>query len=90
MGVEHEEAFESEICEHLAANGWIYEPENTQGYDKTRAIFPEDVFAWVQQTQPAEWAKIVKPEASVAEQEKAKDQLLDRLVKTLDLPLDAG
>ena len=90
MGVEHEEAFESEICEHLAANGWIYEPENTHGYDKTRAIFPEDVFAWVQQTQPDEWAKIVKPEASVAEQEKAKDQLLDRLVKTLDLPLDAG
>ncbi|MGB3731321.1 type I restriction endonuclease subunit R [Microbacterium sp.] len=90
MGIQHEEAFEREICEHLAANGWIYEPENTHGYDKVRALFPEDVFAWLQRTQPDEWDKVVKPSASASEQEKAKQQLLDRLVKTLDLPLDAG
>ncbi|WP_298861904.1 type I restriction endonuclease [uncultured Microbacterium sp.] len=90
MGIQHEEAFEREICEYLAANGWIYEPENTHGYDKVRALFPEDVFAWIQQTQPDEWDKVVKPSASAPEQEKAKQQLLDRLVKTLDLPLDAG
>lgn len=90
MGIEHEKAFEDEICEHLAANGWIYEPENTHGYDRVRALFPEDVFAWIQQTQPDEWAKVVKPAASDAEQSKAKEQLLDRLVKSLDQPLDAG
>ncbi|WP_404438586.1 DEAD/DEAH box helicase family protein [Microbacterium aerolatum] len=90
MGIEHEKAFEDEICNHLAANGWIYEPENTTGYDKIRALFPEDVYAWLQQTQPEEWAKAVKPTASVAEQAKAKEQLLDRLVKSLDVPLDAG
>ncbi|MEJ1088359.1 type I restriction endonuclease [Microbacterium sp. Mu-80] len=90
MGLQHEKAFEEEICEHLAANGWMYEPENTQGYDKARALFPEDVFAWIQQTQPEEWAKVVKPGASGAEQGKAKEQLLDRLVKSLDLPLDSG
>lgn len=55
-----------------------------------RALFPEDALAWLRETQPAEWAKVVKPDASPAEQAKAEGQLLDRLVKTLDLPLDAG
>jgi type I restriction enzyme R subunit len=83
-----EKAFEDEICAHLAANGWLYSP--TAGYDKSRALIPEDVFAWLQETQPVEWGKVVKPSMSQAEQAKAKDQLLDRLVKVLDLPLDAG
>jgi len=90
MGIEHEKAFEDEVCEHLAASGWIYEPDNKTGYDKVRALFPEDVYAWLQQTQPAEWAKVVKPTSTDAEQSKAKEQLLDRLVKSLDAPLDAG
>jgi type I restriction enzyme R subunit len=89
MGVEHERAFEEEICAHLAARGWLYSPTGA-GYDRTRALFPEDVFAWLEQTQPVEWAKIAKPSMSVAEQSKAKGQLLDRLVHALDLPLDAG
>ena len=80
MGVEHEKAFEDEICAHLAANGWLYSPTGA-GYDKTRALFPEDVFAWLEETQPDEWAKIVKPSMSPAEQAKAKEQLLDRLVQ---------
>lgn len=89
MGIEHERAFEDEICAHLAANGWEYSPTGA-GYDKARALFPADVFAWLEGTQPAEWATVVKADALVAEQEKAKQQLLDRLVKTLDAPLDAG
>src|SRR6218665_2890136 len=89
MGIQHEIAFEDEICAHLAANGWLYSA-NSDGYDKGRALFPEDVFAWLQETQPEEWAKVVKPTATPAEQEQARSQLLDRLVKTLDLPLDAG
>jgi type I restriction enzyme R subunit len=67
----------------------LYSPSGA-GYDRLRALLPEDVFAWLEQTQPVEWAKIVKPSMSVPEQVKAKDQLLDRLVKTLDLPIDAG
>lgn len=53
-------------------------------------FFPEDVYAWLRETQSEAWAKVVKPTMSPAEQEKAKAQLLDRLVKTLDQPLDAG
>ena len=90
MGIEHERAFEDEICEHLSANGWLYELDANTSYDPVRALYPDDVFAWLQSTQPTEWAKVVKPEASAAEQDKAKDQLLDRLVKALDAPLDAG
>ena len=89
MSVEHEQAFEDEICAHLAAHGWLYSPTGA-GYDKVRALFPDDVFAWLQKAQPQEWAKVVKPSMSPAEQQKAKDQLLDRLTKTLDLPLHAG
>lgn len=89
MAIHHEKAFENELCAALQADGWLYSPTGA-GYDKQRALFPDDVYAWLQQTQPEEWAKVVKPAASAAEQEKAKEQLLDRLVATLDLPLDAG
>lgn len=89
MSAEHEKAFEDEICHHLAGHGWLYSP-NSDGYDRERALFGEDVFAWLQETQPEQWEKVVKPTMSAAEQEKAKGQLLDRLVKALDQPLDAG
>jgi len=89
MGIEHEKAFEDEICEYLAAHGWLYDPDNS-GYDKMRALYVPDVEAWLTETQPTELAKVVKPAASPTEQDHARNQLLDRLVKTLDLPLDAG
>ncbi|QAY73628.1 type I restriction endonuclease subunit R [Agromyces protaetiae] len=90
MGIEHERAFEDEICEYLGSHGWIYESDPAQGYDKARALFPADVLAWLEATQPVEYAKAVRPEASEADRIKAEQQLLDRLVKTLDTPLDAG
>ncbi|AYF99563.1 type I restriction endonuclease subunit R [Protaetiibacter intestinalis] len=89
MAIHHESGLELEICEALESDGWLYSPTG-KGYDQVRALYPEDVFAWLQESQPEEWAKVVKPTASAAEQETAKQQLLDRLVKTLDLPLDAG
>lgn len=89
MGIEHERAFEDEICQHLAANGWLYDTDNS-GYDKVRALYPQDVFDWLAETQPVEFSKIVKTGASDQERAKAKEQLLDRLVKALDPPLDAG
>jgi type I restriction enzyme, R subunit len=70
MAVEHERAFETEICEYLAANGWLYSPTG-EGYDKQRALFPEDVFAWLEETQPEQWTKVVKPSMSSADRAKA-------------------
>ena len=70
--------FEVEICEHLAANGWLYSPKD-EGYDRDRALFPEDVVAWVQETQPKEWEALVKNHG-----DNAKETLLSRLRDSLN------
>jgi type I restriction enzyme, R subunit len=80
----NEVVFEREIAEHLAAHGWLYSA-NDAGYDRERALFPEDVFGWLVDTQPDELAKVLKQD-SAAE----RAQVLDRLVKVLETPLEAG
>lgn len=79
----HEKAFEDELCAHLAANGWLYS-QSDAGYDRHRALFPEDVFAWLSETQPEELAKKVKPSMSAEGQAKARDGILTRLASLLD------
>ncbi|WP_296604652.1 DEAD/DEAH box helicase family protein [Nocardioides sp.] len=89
MGSEHEKAFEDELCAYLEAHDWLYSATDA-GYDRDRALFPDDVFGWLEDTQPEELAKVVKPDASAVDGKKSREQFLDRLVKTLDAPLDAG
>ncbi len=79
MAIQHEEAFETEICEYLAAHGWEYSPDDP-GYDRDRALFPADVFAWLQATQPDQLDKLVKPGASTASRDLGRKQILDRIV----------
>ncbi len=88
MAQHNEVTFEDEICQALAAEGWVYEPHRKAGdlYDATRALVPEDVFAWLADTQSEQLAKILKPTDSPAEHEVAKQLLLDRLCKVLDKP----
>ncbi|WP_018773951.1 type I restriction endonuclease subunit R [Arthrobacter sp. 131MFCol6.1] len=88
MAQHNEVTFEDEICRALAAQGWIYEPDRKAGelYDATRALVPEDVFAWLADTQTEQLAKVLKPTDSPAEHEVAKRLLLDRLCKVLDTP----
>lgn len=87
MAQHNEIEFEKELCAHLAANGWQYSV-NDLGYDRERALFPEDFFAWLADTQPDQLAKVVKPGA--ADVAKQQTQLLDRLVKVLETPMDSG
>ena len=47
----HEVSFEAEICQYLAAHGWLYSPTDA-GYERALALFPEDVFGWLAETQP--------------------------------------
>lgn len=54
MSLHKEIHLETEICEHLAANGWLYSQGDATNYDRTRALFPADVIAWVQTDDPAE------------------------------------
>jgi type I restriction enzyme R subunit len=78
-GLYKEITFETEICEHLAAHGWLYAEGDAQAYDRARALFPADVIAWVQATQPKAWEILQKNHGTAAEA-----LLLDRLRKSLD------
>lgn len=78
----HESAFEVEICEHLAEHGWLYSPTDA-GYDRELALFPEDVFGWLSDTQPEQLAKRVKPELTGEARTKAQAGVLATLVKAL-------
>jgi type I restriction enzyme R subunit len=79
MSVHKEISFETEICEHLAAHDWLYAEGDAQGYDRARALFPADVLAWVQDTQPAAWKSLVKSHGAAA-----GETLLARLRDQLD------
>ncbi|MGZ4960794.1 MAG: type I restriction endonuclease, partial [Methylomonas sp.] len=52
--------FENEICEHLATHGWLYAQGDAASYDRARALFPDDVLAWVKDTQPKAWEALEK------------------------------
>jgi type I restriction enzyme R subunit len=79
MSLHKEISFENEICDTLAANGWLYAEGDAQQYDRARALFPADVMAWVQETQPRAWEALSKNHGASAEA-----VLLDRLRKSLD------
>jgi type I restriction enzyme R subunit len=79
MSVHKEVNFEVEICEHLAANGWLYDQGDAAKYDRARALFPEDALPWVQSTQPKAWDAIVKNHGT-----HATETLLTRLRDQID------
>ena len=79
MSLHKEINFESEICQHLAANGWLYAEDDGANYDRALALFPADILAWVQATQPQAWEILVKNHGY-----KAGETLLARLRDQLD------
>lgn len=79
MSVHKEISFEDEICAHLAAHGWLHAPGAAADHDRARALFPADLTAWVQATQPATWQALSKTHGANAE-----TVLADRLRKSLD------
>jgi type I restriction enzyme R subunit len=88
VAVHNEIEFEKEIAEYLGARGWLYSADSAKGYDRERALFPADVLVWLADTQPEQLAKVVKSgSGDIAKQEA---QLLDRIVKVLDTPMDNG
>lgn len=90
MALHNEIEFENELCGHLAANGWLYSP-NDDGYDVERALFPEDVFGWLNDTAPEELAKVVKPDLNPTMQAKARLRILDRLSSVMgNDPINGG
>ncbi len=57
--VHTERVFEDELCDHLSANGWTVRThlKDAKAYSRELALFPDDLLAFVQATQPAEWTK---------------------------------
>ncbi len=82
-GAHLESVLENEIAEQLAANGWLYSPTD-EGYDRELALFPEDVLGWLEDSQPTEFAKVVRPGDAETQREAAAHSLLNRLAKALD------
>src|SRR6476661_6280021 len=82
MGDHNEVVFETEICERLAAHGWLYSTTDA-GYDRERALFPTDLVAWLETTQPTAYEKALKAAGSTA-------KFLDVLTTALDKPLEHG
>jgi len=79
MALHTEIHFEVEICEQLAAEGWLHEAGDAAKYDRARALFPEDVLAWVQATQPKAWEAVAKNHGT-----HAAETLLNRLRDQID------
>jgi len=60
MSLHKEIHLETEICEHLAANGWLYAEDDALENDRALALYPADILAWVQETQPKAWEALSK------------------------------
>lgn len=89
MAIHNEYIFENEICAELRNQGWLHSSSDS-GYDRELALFPGDVFAWLEESQPEQFQRLVKPGDSDAHQTKAKNEILQRLAKSLDAPLASG
>jgi type I restriction enzyme R subunit len=79
MSLHKEINFETEICEHLAKHGWLYAEGDAANYDRARALYPADVLAWVQATQPKAWENLTRNHGA-----QAGETLLARLRDQLD------
>lgn len=79
--------FEDEVCEHLRAQGWLFDgPLPFQqgyaydaGYDARLGLYPADALGWVQETQPDVWARFAKNH-----QQDPEGVFLRRLAEELD------
>jgi type I restriction enzyme R subunit len=77
-----EKAFQEQIAHSLGAAGWLVS-DNGSGYDVERALFPEDLLGWLQDSDPDNYARIVPPDADAVARERGERRILDRVVKQL-------
>lgn len=79
--VHTEKVFEDELCAQMEASGWrvLTHLKNATSYDRALALFGEDLLGFVQETQPAEWAKFKRWHNG-----KSEEMFLKRVAKQLD------
>ena len=66
MSLHREINFENEICEHLSSSGWLHAEDDNKRYNRPLALFPDDVLAWFQETDPGAWEALTKNHGSSA------------------------
>jgi len=81
--IHHECELELHIVEQLEAAGWRV--GKSADYDQGRALFPEDVLGWLEDSQPQAMAKLRAMNGAGT-----RDVVLDRLVKQLENKADGG
>ena len=74
MSLHKEISFENDICEHLADHDWLYAQGDAAHYDRALALFPADVVAWIQASQPKTWETMVKNHGA-----KTEETMLNRM-----------
>jgi type I restriction enzyme R subunit len=79
MNLHKEIHLETEICRHLAENGWLYAEGDASGYDREKSFFSEDAVTWVQETQPKAWETLSKNHGA-----KAGEVMLTRLREAMN------
>ncbi|UYO54622.1 type I restriction endonuclease subunit R [Rhodopseudomonas palustris] len=79
MNLHKEVSFEAEVCDQLAAHGWLHAAGDAAHYDRARALFLPDLVAWIEATQLQAWTTLTKNHGPSAEA-----VLLDRVRKQLD------
>ena len=79
MNLHREHHFEREVCEHLAAHGWLYAEGDAAHYDRTSALFLPDLLAWIEATQPDSWRRL-----SDTHGPQLGERLAERVRKSLD------
>ncbi|MGB3955292.1 MAG: type I restriction endonuclease [Brooklawnia sp.] len=83
-------AMENEAVALLHSNGWLYDEGSNARYDRKRALFPDDVFAWLEATQSEELEKLIKPGMDSTQEAKAREGILDALATALNQPVGNG
>ncbi|MBB3059730.1 type I restriction endonuclease subunit R [Microbulbifer rhizosphaerae] len=58
MADNRETQFQQDIVRELTGAGWLL--GSSAQYDRARALYPEDLLAYVQETQPEQWAKFAR------------------------------
>ncbi len=72
-----ENVFETEVVEHLTANGWL--EGEWQNYDRERALYTEDLLWWLREQNPKEWQKL-----SIRDEDEKEKAVIARACEEMD------
>lgn len=79
QNLHQEHHFETEICNHLAAHGWLYAEGDAARFDRSSGLFLPDLLAWVETTQSDNWQRLTKTHGATLPQ-----VLADRIRKNMN------